>query len=163
MGPVGPTFGEPIVSDHEVFNIWGVNGDTPIAFRIHTNPLASAETLPDGWWTGYTWTNLPSGTLLTFAVECVYADGVTRANSFSVRTTGQLGPPPGARSPSNLRVDWYEEQPVSGITARLSWTNNARYDTVLLRWGAGLPSDSQTDLPGNATQREIGGLTPGKT
>ncbi|ROP34977.1 AbfB domain-containing protein [Saccharothrix texasensis] len=154
MGHVGPAFGNAVVSDHQVFNSWGVNGDTPSAFRVHPNPRASAETLPDTVLNGYTWSNLPSGTLLTFTVDCVYPDGDVRGASFQARTTGPLGPPPAARAPSGLHVATYANE-----TATLAWTNNAGYDKVLLRWGVGAPDDSQTDLPGNSTRRDVGGLT----
>ena len=158
MGHVGPTFGNAVVSDHEVFNVWGVNGDTPAAFRVHPNPNASAVTLPDTVLNGFTWTNLPSGTLLTFSVDCVYPDGDVRGASFQARTTGPLGGPPAALAPSGLHVETYVNE-----TATLAWSNNARYDKVLLRWGIGAPDDSQTDLPGDFTRREVGGLVTAQT
>jgi hypothetical protein len=153
MAHVGPAFGDPVVSDHEVFNSWGVNGDTPVAFRVHPNPLASAVTLPDTTINGFTWSNLPSGTLLGFTVDCVYADGDVRGASFWARTSGAPGAGPAALAPSGLRVAAYSNE-----TVTLEWSNNARYDKVLLRWGTGALDDSQTDLPGNFTRREVGGL-----
>jgi hypothetical protein len=142
-----------VVSDHEVFNSWGVNGDTPASFRIHPNPSASAVVLPDTVLNGFTWTNLPSGTLLNFTVDCVYPDGDVRGAAFQVRTTGVPGGLPAAKAPSGLHVASYANE-----TATLAWTNNAQYDKVLLRWGIGAIDDSQTDLPGGLTRREVGGL-----
>jgi hypothetical protein len=104
MTRVEPTFGTPAVSDHEVSNNWGVNGDTPAGFRIYRDPRNMSDYVDVGLnQTAYRWTGLPSGTVMNFSVSCFYQDPYEeKSASFRARTTGapQPSPPPPPPQPT---------------------------------------------------------------
>lgn len=96
MTRVGPTFGTPAIAEHEVSNNWGVNGDTPGAFRIYPDPFDIGQHFDVGVGeTAYEWTGLPSGTLMNFSVSCLYQDPAEELSaSFPARTAGTPSTPP---------------------------------------------------------------------
>lgn len=103
-----PTFaaGSLQVRDHQVVNCWLIPGDTPDFIRVYPNPrnLSVHDDIYDLSKQCYSWTNLPSGTALTFTVSCMYPGGDEWFGSFDARTTGPLAPPDKGGTPPPAAV-----------------------------------------------------------
>ena len=117
MTHVAPEFTTSSVTDTTASACWNINGDTPDAVRIYTDPgkgLGSPKIEHDPSNNCYTWVGLAPGTLYDCNVACVYLDGDEKANALTIRTSGVHGggggggggggPAPGPIKVSELRA-----------------------------------------------------------
>lgn len=133
MARVGPTFDEPLIGTNTVSNMWGVNGDTPVGFRIYQDPFDTSRYIDVGLGVNaYEWTNLRSETLMRLCVACIYQGPYDlKSACFEVRTLDTPSPPP-PRPIDNFRAAAKDDGAV--VWVELTWSPDSRR-MVLTRKG----------------------------
>lgn len=154
MSRAAPTLTFTSVLETEVTACWGVNGDTPIGFRIYTDPFNVTRTLDVGVETiCHTWTGLPSGTLMSFSVASIYPGQELPATG-SVRTGGALRRPPGP--PMRVVASHREEDYLS---LRVAWEPGRNAESyVVRRHRAGGRVEMEYQVPSRPTMLDDPGL-----
>ena len=164
MTRVSPTFGVPTASDHTVTVEWGINGDTPKQIRIYTDPFnlshsttSDDDVIPES----NTWSGLPTGTLMSFSVSCLYQDPAQELSaSFLARTTGPTSAPPTPPTgPPIPPTPPAPPSPVTGLTGTVF-----DFSTVRLDW-VPAPGTAKIDVlvDGPLGEALLTGALPGTT
>ena len=164
MTRVSPTFGVPTASDHTVTVEWGINGDTPKQIRIYTDPFnlshsttSDDDVIPES----NTWSGLPTGTLMSFSVSCLYQDPAQELSaSFLARTTGPTSAPP--TPPTGPPIPPTPPAPPSPVTGLTETVFD--FSTVRLDW-VPAPGTAKIDVlvDGPLGEALLTGALPGTT